>query len=363
MKKIIFFSKNLNIGGMEKSLVLLLNSLSNEFDITLILEEKKGHLLNQLNKKIVVDEYKLSNDKLIIFRKIKNFIRRLIWNFNNKNKYDFSCCYATYSVIGSRLAAVSSKNNSLYVHSDYYDVFNGDRSRIIQFFSKLKIEKFKYIIFVSNESKKKLEITYPNIRNKFIVINNLIDYENIKKMSKINYSDLELFYKDKTNFLFVGRLDNTSKNIVLLIESFKLAIDKNKNIQLFIIGDGSDYFNIRNLIKKYDIDKNVFMLGEKVNPYPYILNSDCIVLTSNYEGFPVVYLEAIVLNKRIMSTIIVSDESINLKKYIINLNKNKISISNNILKYKKSSINYKINYQNFNDNKINKIKELICCDD
>ena len=54
MKKIIFFSKNLNIGGMEKALVSLLNSLCDNYQVTLVLEEKKGSLLKKLKKNILV---------------------------------------------------------------------------------------------------------------------------------------------------------------------------------------------------------------------------------------------------------------------------------------------------------------------
>ena len=59
MKKIAFFSKNLEIGGMEKALVNLLNSLVDKYDIYLFLEERKGILLNSINKKVVIKEYKL----------------------------------------------------------------------------------------------------------------------------------------------------------------------------------------------------------------------------------------------------------------------------------------------------------------
>ena len=73
MKKIIFFSKHMNIGGMEKSLVILLNSLTKYYDITLVLEQKKGLLLNDLNSLIKVKEYKLSTSKNIVFRKIVKY--------------------------------------------------------------------------------------------------------------------------------------------------------------------------------------------------------------------------------------------------------------------------------------------------
>ena len=66
MKKIIFFSKNLNIGGMEKALTILLNELSKVYNVTLVLEEKKGILLGKLNSNIEVKEYKINQNKNVI---------------------------------------------------------------------------------------------------------------------------------------------------------------------------------------------------------------------------------------------------------------------------------------------------------
>ena len=58
----------------------------------------------------------------------------------------------------------------------------------------------------------------------------------------------------------------------------------------------------------------MIFVGQKKNPYPYIGLADYIILTSDYEGFPVTYLEAITLNKKILTTIDVSDDSINIGK-------------------------------------------------
>ena len=54
MKKIMFFSKDLNIGGMEKSLVILLNELVKSYNVTLVLENRTGVLLKKLDKNIGV---------------------------------------------------------------------------------------------------------------------------------------------------------------------------------------------------------------------------------------------------------------------------------------------------------------------
>ena len=56
------------------------------------------------------------------------------------------------------------------------------------------------------------------------------------------------------------------------------------------------------------------MYGAIEEPYSYMNRADYIILTSDYEGFPVVYLEALALKKEIITTIAVSDDKINMKE-------------------------------------------------
>lgn len=356
-KKVIFFSKNLKIGGMEKSLVILLNTLINDYEITLVLEEKIGILLDEIDPNINVIEYKLSANTNMLYRKVYNLVKRIFWFLKYYNKYDFSCNYATYSVIGSKLALISSKNSSLYIHSDYYNVYNSDEDKIKNFFGLVELEKFNKVIFVSNESRKNLIKVFPVLSNKGITINNFIDYKRIIKFSK-EKCDIAIDKKDN-NFIFIGRLDNESKNIELLLNSFLSAININKKNKLFIIGNGSYKNNIISYIQRNKLGKNIFLIDETTNPYKYLNKCDCLVMTSNYEGFPVVYFEALVLNKSIITTIKVSDESFDITNYATIVNKSEEDIVKTIINFKKSSIQNQLNYGKMNDKKLKIIKKII----
>lgn len=359
-KKIIFFSKNLNIGGMEKALVILLNSLNKEkYDITLVLEEKTGDLLQQLDSNITIKEYRLSNNKNILIRKIINFIKRLKWILENYNRYVFSCNYATYSIIGSKLALKASKNNTLYVHNNYYRLFKSDVKKIKDFFKNIEFHKFRTRIFVSNEAMNEVLPIFDKLQKRSLVINNLIDYQQIEKLSEkkinINYS------KDKVVFTFVGRLEEESKKVSRLIEALVLALKHNPNIELWIIGDGKDKDLYINLMEKKGLDKNIKFFGNQINPYPYIKMSDYIILTSDYEGFPVIYNEALVLNKKIITTILTSDDEINIKDYCFFVEKDVVKISETILKLcnNNNTKQYNLNFEEINKKRLDKIEELI----
>lgn len=359
MKRIIFFSKNLNTGGMEKALISLLNELIEHYEITLVLEKKEGILLNDLSEKITIEEYCLSGFKSVVLRKIHNFTKRIIWSISNYHKYDFSCNYATYSIIGSRLAQIASKNSSFYIHSNYYELFNHNKNKIIGFFEPHRINNFEKIIFVSKESKKGMEKIIPEFKDNYTVINNLLDYKNILQLSKkeehINFK----FINNNYYFIFIGRLENESKNLDLLISSFELVVKKSKKHKLLIVGDGIYKKNLENRIKNKHLEDSIFLVGETKNPYPYLKKSNCLILTSNYEGFPVVYLESLLLNKNIMTTIPTSDSFIDIRNYCILLKKDKFDISNKILKYKDNLEPYNLDFESMNKKKLKKIIEVI----
>ena len=75
MKKLLFGAYSLDIGGIEKALVILVNKLQEKgYDITLVLEKKQGIFLNEIDPKIKIIEYAPSNSKNKIQRKIINLI-------------------------------------------------------------------------------------------------------------------------------------------------------------------------------------------------------------------------------------------------------------------------------------------------
>ena len=84
---------------------------------------------------------------------------------------------------------------------------------------------------------------------------------------------------------------------------------------LWIIGDGPDKKMYEKLTANLNLKDRVLFFGKKDNPYPYMIKADYIILTSDYEGFPVVYLESILLNKTIITTIEASDDKIDIKEY------------------------------------------------
>lgn len=308
-KDLLFAGYNLEVGGIEKAQINILNYIDyNKYKVTLILEDKRGELLDRVNENVIIKEIKVSNNKDIIIRKTTNLLRKLIFKIFEYDNYDFSCCFTTYSYSSAKIALIASSNSSLYVHSDYRKAYSTEEE-FRNFFDTRNKEKFKRIIFVSNESASSFKEVYKELSNKCIVLNNFIDIEEIKDKSKEKIEVKKT--KSKTLFVFVGRLDDSSKKVKRAINIIKEI----KDTELWIVGDGPDRNMYEDYTKENKLTNRVKFLGIKLNPYPYMKEADYIILTSDYEGFPVIYLESLVLNKEIITTIKASDDQIDISKY------------------------------------------------
>lgn len=333
MKRLIFFAKHMEIGGLEKALLNLLNSLDlDRYQVTLVLEEKQGAFLKLLDKRIKVEEYRLSACSFVPLRKLLNFTKRWLWVRKNRNRYDFSCSYCTYSVIGSRLSQAASANSCLYVHNDYANIYP-DREEFCSFFRQLRTENFRRIVFVSNESCEHFCDILPEFAEKTLVINNLINAGEIKALAAEQCG----FQRrpGETVFAFVGRLSEPHKRLSRLLNAFALALKERQDLRLLIVGDGPDRELCREQIGELGLSGQVEMTGASSNPYKYLSRADCLVLSSDYEGFPVVYYEALVLGKDIITTIPVSDEQISIADYGTVTDKTPEALAAAMIAYKK----------------------------
>ena len=309
-KKDLFFTGyNLAIGGIEKAQVVLFKNIDFEkYNVTLMLEKKEGEFLEKVNPNVKVREMRVSENKDVLIRKCINFTRKLIFKIFEYDNYDFSCCYTTYSYSGNKLARIASFNNSFYIHSNYGIIYK-EKEEFKEFFDTRNVKDFKKLIFVSEEGKESFLKVYPEYKEKSIVMNNFIDVGEVQILSEEEIKEKKP--KNKTLLVFVGRLEDASKKVTRAMNLVKEI----PGIELWIIGDGPDRNRYEEYVEKNHLQKEIRFLGRKTNPYPYMKLADYIILTSDYEGFPVTYLEAIALEKNIITTIPTSDEYLNMKEY------------------------------------------------
>lgn len=357
MKKILFAAHSLGLGGIETALITLLEELvKKDYDITLVLEKKEGIFLDTLNPKINVIEYSPSNNKIIIIRKIINLCKQIKFKIKYKNKFDFSAAYATYSLSNGFVARTASKNSALWVHIDYLTKNENDEEKTKRYYKQLKCEKFKKIIFVSKESRDNYLKLFPQYKEKAIYCNNLIDGKKI--LEKANEKIPEQKEKLPT-FINVGRHDEKQKKLTRLIEAAEQLKKEGIKFKILFVGDGQDSKQYKEMVKNKNLQETIIFLGKKKNPYPYYKISDCVILTSDYEGYPVVFLESMILQKPLITTNVSDYEQIK-DKYGIVTRKEVDQISKAMKEFIESGFNIKekFNYQKYNQEILQNLEKL-----
>ncbi|MCX7521352.1 glycosyltransferase [Microbacterium sp. STN6] len=98
----------------------------------------------------------------------------------------------------------------------------------------------------------------------------------------------------RTTFVSVGRL-SPEKNQARLIRAFAAVHAQRADTRLLLIGHGPLVGELEALIAELGLTDAVYLTGLQSNPYAIMAASDCFVLSSNYEGQPMVILEALTL--------------------------------------------------------------------
>ena len=355
MKKILFSAFSLDVGGIETALVTLLKELKDKYDITLCLEEKQGIFLKDIPQNINIITYKPSKNKVVLIRKLLNFFKQLSFKSKYKNKFDFSACFATYSFPSSFVARIASKNCALWVHNNYLNLYNDNIIKYRKFFKDLKIYEYKKIVFVSEMDKKIFIAQFPECSKKALVCNNFIDYKAIIEKSKEKVDDFK--EENVITFINIGRHDEKQKRLSRIIEATKRLNKEGYKFRVIFVGKGTATNEYKMQAENI---KNIEFLGAKQNPYPYLKKADALLMSSEFEGYPVVFIEAKVLEKPIITTD-VSDSKKDIEgKYGIVVEKSKDGVYKGMKEFITNGfLTKKFNPEEYNEEILEKLEKII----
>lgn len=355
MKKILFSAYSLDVGGIETALITLLKNIHEKYEITLVLEKKEGIFLKELPSDVKIIIYKPNNSKITIIRKISNFLKQQIFKLKYKNKFDHSVCYATYSYPASFTARTASKNSILWVHNDYLNFYNNNIEQYKNFFNKLQVSQFRKIIFVSENDQNTFTKYFHEYSKKCIKCNNLIDYQKIEKKAKDKPEDFKPSDAIIT-FINLGRHDEKQKKLSRIIEASKKLNEEGYVFKVILIGEGPDTPKYKQQAK--DIP-NIQFLGVKENPYPYLKNGDCLLMSSDFEGYPVVFIESLILGKPIITTNISDSEKDIQGKYGMVVDKSEKGVYEGMKQYLDKGFSMEsFSPEEYNKNILKKLEQI-----
>ncbi len=201
-------------------------------------------------------------------------------------------------------ACDNAKQKIIYCHSDMFSEYRERHHYLRKIFELYK--HYDKIVSVSratgNLNKSSIAGAFNISPEKFVWIDNMLDDKLVqeKAKEKLEASE-EAFFNGSPIFINIGRM-SVEKDQAKLIRAFAPVAQQIPATRLLILGDGFLRLNLMTLIKELHLENNVFLLGQKENPYPWLAKADCFVLSSNHEGQPMVLLEAMALNKPIIAT-------------------------------------------------------------
>ena len=171
---------------------------------------------------------------------------------------------------------------------------------IIRFyFWKLALKKIYKITFPTVETYeyfKKLQIT--DNEKLYVLHDPIIDTKHINlKKREINKDENEF----NDYYICIGRLTK-QKNFSFLIKCFKNICALKKNLKILILGEGEQRDKLKNLISKYNLQENIFLIGYKKNVFTYLKKAKGFILSSLWEDPGFVLVEAIYLNIPVISS-------------------------------------------------------------
>lgn len=329
-KQVLVVVQNLTVGGITSSLINFIDYLNeqyqNELDIDLFtfsslnqvydipqnINMSHGNMLLELSATSFFDVLKSKNIRNIFIRIFlmlyvrligsESFYNKILKKHINTKEYDIAISYSNdvpgnYFNQGTNhyVADFTNANEKFaWIHTD----------PIKMCFDKKHCEKvykkYNRIICVSDAVKKSFDRLLPIFSDKTEVFYNVFNKKQILKQAGEYqpFEDTGVF-----NIITVCRIDNDTKRVDGIVHLCnRLKKDGISNFKWRIVGDGPSLRkNIRlaKILKVFDV---IEFVGEKKNPYPYVLYSDLFALYSAYEGHPMVIGEAIATGTYILTT-------------------------------------------------------------
>lgn len=332
--KLLFRHRSMEMGGVEKVMLSLLNHLNKEkFQITVLLNLNQGELRDEIPdqvRKVFLAEGKEDFSKNFLIRKLQLFLRKRKLNKFRENP----------KIIDQQILKENFDIEIGMTYNDFEAVLNStnkNSKKVGWFHSEIHLPKlqplvpkilkhfpqFDYMVYCSKRIKDLMHEHYPNLDYpKESVIINAVPIEEIKRKAQLEGSGemkkrssikpelaevhAENFPEAKSEskipqFISIGRLHSRKGYHKLMAAHAKLLQDGFAH-SVLIIGDGEELPNLLEQRKKLGVEKTFVFAGNKMNPYPYLKNSDFFIMPSESEAWPLVIAEALILQKPIIAT-------------------------------------------------------------
>ncbi len=325
MSKILVLGRTMDMGGTEVAMAALLQKLvEKKEDVTLLLVEKRGVLLERIPKEVevrqmvwnkkshpdferIVGKRETPAERSFYARGMGVFLMRVVYGKKRYGKlyerildcvepetkrydlvFDFFGFGAFTTAFGAR--KTNARKKAVWFHGE---------NLWWLFRTKDFIPEYDKIYCVSEPVRQQVIARFPELADRTEVLLNFIDIEQVQRRSEEPLNDPQ--YTGDLKFLTVGRASE-EKGYDLAVQITTELKKRGLAFKWFIIGDGRDLKKLRAMAKEYQVEQEIVFLGMRENPAPYVKACDLYLQPSRHEGYPITIVEARSLHKVILAS-------------------------------------------------------------
>lgn len=294
--KICIVSDSFKGGGVQRVAVNLANRYASQgYEIILVIMKGKQDN-NEIAKNVKVISLNLSRIRLGIF-KLASIFR------SEKPNSILSVSPSTNVVVGLAHYFYSVPHLIFREPNLLDEIFAKGYWESLLYIKAMQLTYARASVIIANSKDTKQNLIKNKITNdeKIKVIPNPVVTVNLqsKKVNDCNHS--WLINNNYKVVISVGRLTR-QKNHSLLIKAFAKVKVEIKNAKLIILGNGDLKKYLLNLSKSFGLEEDIDFVKYQDNPYPFYKEADVFVLSSIYEGFGNVIVEALACGTPVIST-------------------------------------------------------------
>lgn len=287
MKNILILTRGFGQGGTENVILQIIDALKDSYNISVC---SSGGINEEQLKRRGVEHFDIIDPST---KKLKNHLKNILKIKKIIKEKEIDIIHSHHRMTTAYLKTISSK--IVKIHT-MHNIFN-DKIKFTNW-----VLKSINIIAVGDSVKQNLINDYG------------IDTKNITTIKNA------VPYFDKKNFLLLNELQNLKRKNKILIANFgRLSEQKGfiyflgslnelKNEKFFddlhyiIVGEGEDYSELKLYIEKNNLSSKVTFLGYRKDVQNIMSQVDIIVISSLWEGYPLVPIEAFSVKKPLIAT-------------------------------------------------------------
>lgn len=292
MKKVALLIDTMNGGGAQRVVSHLSGILKDDYDLHVVLFDDKYHEFTCQGTQHCLNVPAVNGSAAVKLKLLAQRIKKLK-ELIKKEKLDCVISFMDSPNFVNLFAKVGGCRKIISIRN-YSGLENRQSTlgKLTDAAMKLLYRRADCVVTVSKLIEQDFMTHYGIPEKKIRTIYNPYNFEEMLEKGNVPLTETEQrFYDSGFVFLNVGRI-MYQKGIWHLVKAFSLVQAKHPETRLVLVGEDLSDGKLTTLLENLNLTDRVMLTGRTRNPYQYMKNADCYVLSSLFEGFPNAMVEA-----------------------------------------------------------------------